>query len=91
MQLESELGLWCGWDYDKVEGLNFFSESIQFLFFGIVFGCKLSNYLKVCLKSKYTTFCQNNMQKKNKNVFSAQIDSKDTQEHMLIALIVLLS
>ena len=30
------------------------------------------------------------MQKK-KNVFSAQIDSKDTQEHLLIALIVLLS
>ena len=31
------------------------------------------------------------MHKKNKNVFSAQIDSKDTQEYLLIALIVLLS
>ena len=31
------------------------------------------------------------MQKKNKNVFSAQIDSKDTQEHLPIILFVLLS
>ena len=31
------------------------------------------------------------MKKKNKNVFSAQIDSKDTQKPLVIALIVLLS
>ena len=39
-----------------------FSENIQFFFLVLCWALNSNNYFKVCLKSKYTIFCQNNCQ-----------------------------
>ena len=42
--------------------VTIFSENIQFFFLVLCWALNFNNYFKVCLKSKYTIFCQNNSQ-----------------------------
>ena len=42
--------------------VTIFSENIQFFFLVLCLALNFNNYLKVCLISKYTIFCQNNCQ-----------------------------